>query len=244
MCLKRWTLLALLCCTLSGCGNTRVGWPCTYWEHGFWVVVGFLAICALILLGIVAVFAATDAPEVEGRRAGFVCGVALWVGAGLLLQAMPHATAGLQFVPLLPWHYAGCMGRIVSSVCWLCLAVGFLLAFSTDKKDLAGAPVVMVIALGLNALLSCVGPSAPQVAEEPSRLIARWEKLRSERSDALAKMLSDKGLLAARIKSLGVQTKSGLMAHAIGRTLAEELGRLSGQIGRLQGEIDAIDTAL
>ena len=113
---------------------TRLGGPWVYWEHGFWAVVGFLAVCCLMLLGCAAIAGAPYAPK--EHRAEFVFGVALWIGAGLLLQVVPCAKNGLQVVPMPPWQYTG-LAKAVSFACWLCLLGGCILAFTSNKKDLS-----------------------------------------------------------------------------------------------------------
>lgn len=243
-------IMALLACTLSGCGNTRIGGPWVYWEHGFWPVLGFLAVCGLIFLGLGLICGFTGDPS-DNPDPGMLKGAIFFlVLAGLLLQALPHATNGLQFIPLPPWHYTGWIAMIISSVCWLCLGFACLLIISSVKDDGMPAAVSMFVALGLNVLLSFAGPSeAPVVGEQPSlkecrAKIAGWEKLRSERREAADKLSSDRDMLVNRIRSLGVSTKRELMGHPVGHTLAEELEHLSGQIEKLRSETDALDAVM
>ena len=103
-------ILALLTCTMSGCANTRIGWPWDYWHCGFWAVIGFLAVIGLILVGLAGVVASLDPEDGDG---GMVVGfVVVLLVAGLLLQALPHTKSGVQFVPLPPWHYTSWIARI------------------------------------------------------------------------------------------------------------------------------------
>lgn len=198
-------VLALLTCTLTGCGNmnTRIGWPWNYWGHGSWAVVGFLAVCCLVFLGYQAVCA-----KKHGRR-NALGAVVLWLVAGVLLQTLPHAASGLQFVPLPPWDYDGWIAKIVSVACWLTLGFGWLVLSSPEKEDREGAAYVILVAFGLNALLSFAGPSdataAPSATEEHPAFvescgekIEQWESLRNERLEVLKRLASDRSALIAR----------------------------------------------
>jgi hypothetical protein len=200
------------------------------------------------LFGIVTVGAVSDAPEPEGRRAGFICGAVMWLVAGLLLQLMPHTEGGVQLVPLFPWQYLGWIVRAVSSVCWLCILFGCLFGISGDTQGLQETAVLMVAVIGLNALLSFAAPvgvttvNTPpmQSVEDP---IAQWEKSKSNRQGTLNRLLSDKEALIARIRNLGAKNKNELMAHPIGHTLVEELEQLCQQIDNAKKEIEVVETA-
>ena len=111
-------------------------------------------------------------------------------------------------------------------------------------------PSLVLIGLGLTVLLSFFGPST---GVEPKRentavigscrdKLAECEKLRSQRAEALERLLLDKETLVGRIKAIGAKNKKELMAHPLGRTLVEEFEHLSRQIAQLRGEIDAIDS--
>ena len=112
----------------------------------------------------------------------------------------------------------------------------------------------MLIALGLNALLSFATPAdvtAPIAIDgRPSEIVssrdklAQCEKLRSQRAEALERLVSDKETLVGRIRAIGAKSKKELMANPLGRTLVEEFEHLSRQIAQLQSEIDAIDTVV
>ena len=154
-------------------------------------------------------------------------------------------------MPLPPWDYIG-LAKAVSFACWLCLLGGCVRAFTSNKKDLGGAPTIMLIALGLTALLSFFGPPT---SVDPKRentavvgscrdKLAECEKMRSQRASALERLLSDKETLVSRIKAVGVKNKEELMVHPLGRTFAEEFEHLSRQIAQVQSEIAAIDSVV
>ena len=238
------SILALLTCTLSGC-NTRIGWPVDYWQSGLFAIVGFLAVCGLIFVGLVGL-----CQSIAQQDRSFITGGLLFLGvAALLLQALPHTASGIQFVPLFPWQYGDWLLRIMSGACWLCIVFACLCAFSNVKGDWPAAGGATLIALGLNVLLSFAGPA--DATQQPSSMIisfgdkvAQCEKLKTERSKTLETLLADKETLVARIKGLGCRTKRELMAHSIGRTLVSELEHLSRQIASLQREVEAIEAVL
>jgi hypothetical protein len=241
--MKPYMLILLLVCTLPGCvpANTCVGSPWAYWHHGFFAVVGFGIVCGLILFGLCGLCAG------EEHTGFFFAGLAFWLVAMLLLQALPHTESGVRFVPLAPWHYGGWIARIVSGISWICIGLACMAVFSSLKADRVGAAIAMLIAMALNGLLSFATPlGTTQLAASPTcqDKIAQWEQLRQQRAEALSKLSADKVVLLTRIRGLGVSSKKDLMAHPVGRTLVEELEQLSRQTAQLQGETDAIAAVL
>jgi hypothetical protein len=232
----------MLVCTI----NTRIGWPWEYFGNGVGPIFGFLAVCFLIFVGFAALAASTG----EDDHGSFFAGLVIWLVAGLLLQGLPHTDAGIQFIPLLPWCYSGWIARIISAASWLALVLGFLAALSSNKNDWKGAATAILVALGLNALLSFASPENSVVASGPSVItscqekIARWEAIQKERSEALEKLTSDKDTLVARSKSLGCQTKKELMANPVGCTLAHELEQLSRQMAQCRTETESIEATV
>lgn len=256
-------IVGLLLCTCSGCGrvNTTIGWPWVYWQHGLLPVVGFLAVCGLVFAGTMASIGlgTTAKVDCDDQFALMGIGAALLL-AGLLLQALPHTKSGIQFLPLPPWYYASWIATIFSGVCWLVLVLGSLNAFSSVKEDWSGTAVCLLVALGINVLLSfaTVGvnpanvatiqsPPAPNIAEQSQHIesgqdqIAQWERRKDEQAKVLARLLSDKETLVARIGSLGARDKRELMAQEIGRTLMTEFEELARQIATVRQEVEAIE---
>jgi hypothetical protein len=213
-------IIALALLALPGC-NTRIGGPSEYSQHGAWTVVGFLVLLGLILIGVVGTVASLSKPD----RGEIVVAAMFLVVAGLLLQTLPHAANGVQFVPLFPWHYAGVTPRIMSAACWLCMILAIAWALSRVKTHWPAAAGATLIALTLNALLSFAGPATkdqPTIASYRER-IEHWEAIRNERSEAMEKLLADREALVGRIKALGFTTKRELTANGVGYTLATEL---------------------
>lgn len=250
------TVAASLLCLCPGCSevNTTIAWPWTYWQYGFWPVIGGLVVGFLVYYaGAAFVVLASDLNTRGDMITGLLVGSVIWLVAGLLLQLLPHTTAGIQFIPLPPWAYEGWIPLILSVACWLCLAAGYLFVLFSQSKD---APSFSLFAaLCINTFLlsfwNPVGPDTTLPIASRSTLVKSYqsqidqmEAVHRERSKALEKLSTDRGLLIARIQGIGVRTKAELMAHPVGRTLAEELGHLTNQIARLKSEASVIDSAL
>jgi hypothetical protein len=242
-------IVAVLLCTFSGCSqvNTRIGWPWTYWQHGFWPLVGFLVVCGLVFLAfcMLSLAAAEDQPD---QCVVIVGGVVLLL-AGLLLQALPHSTNGIQFVPVLPWHYASWIATIISGVGWLALILGYINVFNSVKENWSEAAFFLLVAIGLNALLSFATPVGVNLPDQPApqiepgqNQIAQWERRKEDRAQALARLLADRESLVCRIRSLGAKSKQEFMAQEIGRTLMDEFEQLARQIATVQQEVETIET--
>jgi hypothetical protein len=229
-------ILLLLICLVSGC-NTRIGCPGIH--YGFGASIGAFVVCGLIFAGFVAIATAHNLQE--GQRGEVIGGIVVWIVGGLLLQALP-VSGGVQFVPLPCWCYASWIPWILSSVCWLCILFGCLCGLSGDKEGVEQGAAFLLLALGLNALLSFATPIGA-VANNPPDPIAQWERLRDERSATLNRLMSDKEMLTSRIRNLGAKNKKELMANAIGKTLVEELEQLCQQIDTMAKEIEVVDTS-
>ncbi len=255
-------ILAMLLCTFSGCSqmNTRIGWPWTYWEHGFWPVIGLLVIYALlpVYVGLICALA-------EDHQPALLWTIVLLVMVGLVLQMLPPTASGIQFVPLPPWYYVGWIARIISAACWVCLVATCIAILATTAnpnvsvEDRCTCGQGFFFVLCLNALLSFATPvgvtasnvaesSPPQVApsvpDHPppqnqlgDNQIAQWERRKDEQTEALAKLLSDKEALRDRIGRLGARNKQEVMASELGRTLMEEFEQLARQIAMQQQEV-------
>jgi hypothetical protein len=126
--------------------NTKIGFPSTYWQHGPLAFRGFSAVCLLVGAAVVLMMVTV------GRRTGgpMLSIIILLVAAGIILQALPAAKSGLQFIPLLPWHCSGPLPILVSILCWASLLVAVLIA---------GA----LFGLGL-----------VRDGDEPARVVWRW----------------------------------------------------------------------
>ena len=151
-----------------------------------------------------------------------------------------------------PWHCVSWFARIVSVACWIFIALAGLCALTAKREEKSVAGLLLFFALGLNALLSFatagaveLSPTAAHVVEipPPTRQIAQWERRREQQTHLLAKLLSDKESLVARIKNLGVTSKKELMTHGVGRILVEELSELCRQITLVRSDVETLETA-
>ena len=237
-------LFALFVCTMSGYNsmNTKIGWPSVYWEHGFLAIVGYLAVCALFLLGVLMVLVSD---KKEFSEAYFLA-ITFWLGAGFLLQLLPQVDGGIQLIPLPPWYYSGWIAWIISAACWLCIVIGYLCILNLVEHDWETTGLVLIFAIVLNGCLSFCSSSVvaePKIENVACQdKIAQWEEIKQQHSDLLRKLSNDKEMLETRIKSLGAKTKRELMDHPIARPLVEELEQLTHQIAKVQNKIAAIES--
>jgi hypothetical protein len=179
----------------------------------------------------------------------FIAGIAIWFLAGLLLQTIPVKN-GVQFIPLPPWYYRD-LARIVSCAVWLGIIVGTLLMFSNAESDRGRAVGIFLAAMAINAvLLSFATPADVTTAEERPQIkssedeIVQWERLQSDRQNALDRLMSDQEALIGRIRGLGAKSKQELMANPVGQTLVAELEQLVQQINAAKKEIEVVETAI
>ncbi len=139
--------------------NTKIGWPSTYWQHGPSAFTGYLAAGLLVGTAMVLMIATV------GRTKGgpMLSTIVLLVAAAVILQALPAAELGLQFLPLSPWAYSGFVSICLSILCWLGIFLAALIAML--RSGLIGAPsafsAAVLFSMGMNLLLSLGGGSAP-----------------------------------------------------------------------------------
>ena len=83
--------------------NTKIGLPSTYMAHGPLAFLGYMAVCLLVGAAVVLMMFTV------GRRTGgpLLPILVLLVAAAVILQALPAAESGLQFIPLVPWQCSG-----------------------------------------------------------------------------------------------------------------------------------------
>jgi hypothetical protein len=247
--------LFLLVGTCSGC-NTRIGWPWSYWEHGILPTIGCFGIGFMVFIGILFATCSFLNDSKPDQVAALLSGFGILVIASLLLQLLPHTITGIQIVPLPPWNYSGGMPWIISTAILACLVFGCCLAIRSNTRDHVQivASAFIFASFCLNAGLSfwTVEADMPYLAaRERITLmksyevkIGQLERLRTERTKAMETLSNDKNALVARIQGLEVRSKSELMAHPVGRTLADELVQLTNQIGRLRSETAVVESAL
>jgi len=255
------TTIALLLCMCSGC-NSRLAGPGFYWSQNGGALLGFLAICALVLIAIMILVLAIDncsigGPKVYRETCGgsvLLLGV-VWGVAVLVLQAMPTSTEGIAVIPLLPWSCSGWAGALASLALWAILFTGIgCFCFASDLGDRKAGAWLMVTAFSVNALLPfwcSTHVDTPPVGNQSDASVPsyqqRLERLESQRKgqlQALERLAADRDQLVVRIRMLGFRGKAEVMADKVGRTLAEELERLSQQITSMKAEVTAMDTVI
>jgi hypothetical protein len=139
--------------------NTKIGWPGTYWQHGPSAFLGSIAVWVLVGTAVVLMIGAC------GRSEGgpLFLTIALLVAAAVLLQSLPAAESGIQFIPLSPWSYSGLAAVCLSILCWLGIFLAALIAVLSS--GLLGAPsafsAAVLFSMACNLLLSLGGGSAP-----------------------------------------------------------------------------------
>ncbi len=132
--------------------NTKIGWPSVYLEHGDSVVGRYVAV--LLLVGTAVAMMISTCKLKSGGP--LYSSLALLVLAAVLLQTLPPAEAGFQFIPLSPWAYLDFISVSLSVLCWIGLAVAACaLTGCLDSPSLFSAAVLF--AMGCNLLLSFVG---------------------------------------------------------------------------------------
>jgi len=242
--------------------NTRIGWPWEYWHQGWWPILGWLAVCILVLIGFAAILASSEEKKVCQQP--FFAGLAAWFLAALLLQTLPEVHGGVQFVPRFPWGYGGWFATTLSTMVWLLIALGVApMCFPTPEAEVKPSVVLVVVAFGLNALLTfwSLPTSSPQdpplvvgAKQEASKdyvalvqaykdEISLLQQSKGAQTRAMERLAESKQLLLGRIKEIGITTKRELAAHKAGKDLAEELGELVGAIAKLKNEIEVVDLA-
>jgi len=130
--------------------NTKIGWPTQLRGESRWTVSCYLAVWGLIIGSIALMI-----DNLRRREGGPLLSIIAMLGvAAVLLQLLPHAESGIQFVPLSPWAYVGWESFFVSLACWTAiLAAGFVLINGSSDSPQAFA-ILCLGAMFLNAVLS------------------------------------------------------------------------------------------
>jgi hypothetical protein len=133
--------------------NTRIGWPSDYLEHGLQAFLGYVAVCLLVGL-VITIMIPTCKLESGGPM--FLT-LALMVLAAILLQTIPAADTGFQFIPLAPWAYSNFLSICVSILCWLAILVAAISAIDGCLDSPTVFSATILFAMAMNVLLSFVG---------------------------------------------------------------------------------------
>jgi hypothetical protein len=149
--------------------NTRIGMPDHYWQHGTWAFLGFLGVLVLVEIAVVIMVDAipwwSDDPrlwvpmgqqepsswEFFLRLTGFMTPL---VAAAVLLQWLPEARMGIQFLPVSPWAFSGWFPFMISLLVWAGMGWCALIIVLPLGDKVDGFALFLLLTMGVNALLS------------------------------------------------------------------------------------------
>lgn len=236
--------LALVAICAFGNLNTRIGWPGGDWRQEGWTAVACATMCVSLWIAVVImVWSAWT-----GRPCHLSLVLALLVGAAAVLQWLPPATTGLQFLPVSPWSFNGWAPFLISLLSWLAVGLVVLALVCWDRA--AGFPVMMLLFLAVNVLLSfwSLGPSVSIPVVDPlaeyRNQIADWSATRDEARRVLGRLRRDQEALVNQLQRLGVQSSADLKNIPAARPLAEELAEVVRQIDEQTQEAVRLDAAV
>lgn len=138
--------------------QTRIGWPSDYWRHGFLAFGGSLVIWMLVgwaAWNLITCVFCNDKPD--DPKLPIVVTLVLLVAAAVVLQFLPATDSGLQFLPLMPWAYAGFVAAGLSVVCWIGIVIAALVVVARRTDAPAVFSAAMLLSMGCNLLLSFLG---------------------------------------------------------------------------------------
>jgi hypothetical protein len=135
--------------------NTVIGFPSTYTAHGPLAFLGYCAVGLLVGAAVLLMMVTV------GRKTGgpLLPILVLLVAAAIILQSLPQAEAGFQFIPLVPWQCSGFFSTLASIICWIVLLLAVLIAATRclDAPKVFSGLVLAV--MGMNLLVSLGGDS-------------------------------------------------------------------------------------
>lgn len=237
-----YTLVALALlglCVLDDL-NTRIGWPGLYLGQQPWIVTGYIVMWVFfgIALAIMIFSAWTGKP----CRLGLV--LALLIGGGNILQALPMSATGLQFLPVSPWSFSGWVPFLISACSWVFIGLVVLALVCGDRA--VGFPVMMLLLVGVNLPLSFWGLTTPssERTDHYQRQLAEWREKRDDAQRGLSGLKHDRDALIARLKCLGVQSSADLRHVPAARPFVEELAEVVCQIREQETEAQRLDMAV
>jgi hypothetical protein len=150
--------------------RTRIGFPDHYWRHGAGAFLGFLLVLLLAEIAVVGMVDAvpwwSDDPRLRipsGQRVppsawAVIYGIAKFLApllvAAVLLQFLPEARTGIQFLPCSPRAFSGWIPFTVSLLVWAGLGGCVLIVVTPVMDKVDGVAFFLLVTLLLNALLS------------------------------------------------------------------------------------------
>lgn len=239
--------VALVAFCAFGNLNTRIGWPGADYQGG-WIAVAYATMW--VSLGAALVVMIQSAWTGKPCRLALV--LALLVGAASILQWLPEATMGLQFLPVLPWTFEGWIPFLISTSSWLFVGLVVLSLVCCDRA--VGFPLMLLLFLSVNAPLSCwsLEPSGPTPIPCPivdpfvecRNRIAEWSAKRDETRRVLGRLRRDRETLVDQLQRIGVRSSADLTRIPAARPLAEELAEVVHQIEKQTQEAERLDAAV
>ena len=129
-----------------------------YLEHGFLAFGGGLIVYILVAWAAWIVVACVIWPaKLDNPMLPVLLTIVLLVAAAVVLQILPATDSGLQFLPLMPWAYAGFVAAGLSVVCWIGIVIAALVVATRRTDAPAVFSAAVLICLGCNLLLSPFG---------------------------------------------------------------------------------------
>ena len=131
--------------------NTKIPWPTQLRGADRWTLSCYWAVWTQIIVA-VALMVHTANRKDKGGPLWII--LALLVAAAILLQFLPHADSGIQFVPLSPWCYIGWESFFLSVGCWAAILFAAFVVLDRSLDSPQAFSVLCLIAMTLNVLLS------------------------------------------------------------------------------------------
>ncbi|NLX96624.1 MAG: hypothetical protein GXY83_10645 [Rhodopirellula sp.] len=235
-------ILAAIC--LFGDLNTKIGWPWVCLGQDRWIPMGYLVTCTAI--GIALAMMIHSAHSGKPCCLGLVLG--LLIGSALVLQWLPKAESGIQFLPLLPWRFAGWTPFLFATISWFCVGLVVLSLICFDRA--VGFPVTMLLLLGVNLPLSFWSveaspePVAVDELDQYTAQVAEWKVQRDGMQRILDDLRRDQETLVEQLQRLGVASSADLKNVPEGRPLAEELVEIARQAQGMATEVERLNLAI
>jgi hypothetical protein len=150
--------------------HTRIGLPDHYWQHGRLTFLGFLVVLFLVEIAVVLMVRAvpwrSDDPRLwvnpdqreqpsNGttlvRIAGLITPLAT---AAMLLQLLPEAYTGIQFLPVSPWEFSAWIPFVISLAVWAGLGGCVLIVIMPAFNKVEGVACFLLATMLVNTMLS------------------------------------------------------------------------------------------
>lgn len=131
--------------------NTKIPWPTALRGTDHWTIGGYRAVWGLVIASIVVMVHTANQQE-QGGPLWILA--AMLVAAAVLLQFLPHAESGIQFIPLSPWCYVGWESFLLSLACWAAIMGAVYVVLDRSPDTPQAFAVLVLVVMSLNLLLS------------------------------------------------------------------------------------------